>query len=145
MAHNQTEDPTVNIPTTPNASTPQNITYITTIEPGTQNSNRVVSHRRTISIVSQSTISATDVFLTPKSIRHEDFVKYQDSLENKHKRSASASSFFSVVSEKDKIRSGDKSINNALVVDVTNGFVNHSYVNGGADYSRQSSGIVIQE
>lgn len=129
-----------------NTSVPQNITYITTIDPGQQNSGRVVSHRRTISIVSQSTLSA-DVFLTPQSVRHEDFVK-QEWLENGHNRSASASSFFSVVSEKDKSRSGvrDSNLNNnALVVDVRNGFVNHGYVNGLPDYSQRGSGPVIQE
>lgn len=134
MSQNLSEEKTTN--NTPNnASLPQNITYITTIEPAQQNG--IVSHRRTISIVSQSAISA-DVFLTPKSIRHEDFVN-QSWLENGHKRSASSSSFFSVVSEKDKKRSGmqDNTLNNSLVVDVRNGYSNHGFANGTeVDFSR---------
>lgn len=153
MTQNPSSDPNspanTNNPSSNNATVPQNITYITTIDPGQQQTTgRVVSHRRTISIVSQSTLSA-DVFLTPQSIRHEDFVK-QSWLENGHKRSASASSFFSVVSEKDKSRNGVKDNNlnnNALVVDVRNGFVNHGFVNGGeAHYSSsRHSGRTVQE
>lgn len=144
MAQNQSDDLNTGNSTTNNASVPQNITYITTIDPGQQNSNRMVSHRRTISIVSQSTLSA-DVFLTPQSVRHEDFVK-KSWLENGHHRSASSSSFFSVVSEKDKQGSGmkDNSVSNALVVDVRNGYSNHGFVNGTeTDYPQHHS--VIKE
>ncbi|XP_063709609.1 uncharacterized protein LOC134838086 [Culicoides brevitarsis] len=98
---------------------PQNVTYVATLESGGQQ-NAVVSHRRTISIVSQSTLSA-DVFLTPQSVRHEDFVK-KSWLENAHKRSASASSFFSVVSEKEKQKS---EMTNMVTV---NGFANPGYL-----------------